>query len=277
MFNHFSEPVSTGAWFVEKPIFEQSIMMQVAILAVMMVFVVIAIVYAARLARQESSRFPLYICIGIALAAFYEPFGDLFAHVVYHEANQINFTSAFGFRVPLWVWPSYVGIFGLPVLILVRKLETSEFSMSWWMPVFFAGVIGGWLWEIPMIKLGYVEYYGANAPFKLLGYPIWMGFANGATMLVVTTAVYFLKHSVVGRHYPFLIIPMFPMLLMAANGGAALPLASAINSSDSSAVVNIFAFVSMAAATLYVWICGQLLAAHGVQARAGANREARAV
>ena len=259
MFNAIT-PIQMGNdWFVEKPLLEKTTDWQLIALAIYGALALGAILYAWSSVRRTGRQDALWICLGAALAAFYEPLGDLCAHVAYHEINQINFTTAFGFSVPLWVLPSYVAFFGLPVVALLAMLERGVTSKQW-MIFYFGALPGALLFEAPLLAMGAIEYYGANQPFQIYGYPVWMGFVNGCTMFVVTTAMYFITRTNLIKARPYLLTPLMPLFVLGANGGAALPLASAINSSSSSDVVNVFACVSMALATLYVWICGQLVA-----------------
>lgn len=255
-----STPIQSGNdWFVAKPLLEKSVEWQLAALAIYSLLALGAVIYAWSRVRRTGRQDALWICLGAALATFYEPLGDLCAHVAYHEANQIHFTTAFGFSVPLWVLPSYVAFFGLPVVALMSMIERGVTSKQW-MIFYISALPGALLFEAPLLAMGAIEYYGSNQPFQIYGYPVWMGFVNGCTMFVVTTAMYFVTRTELIKARPYLLTPLMPLLVLGANGGAALPLASAINSSDSVIVVNIFACVSMALATLYVWICGQLVA-----------------
>ncbi len=266
MFGFSQHPITQGTdWFVTKPALEKSLEWQNGMLAVMLALATLTVVYAIVLARKEGRLFPVYVVVGAAVACFYEPVGDLFAHVTYHEVSQVHYTTAFGFSIPLWVLPSYVVFFGFPVILLNSLLER-RFTLAWWMTIFFVSVPCAWLFEVPILHFGYTEYYGANQPWKILNYPVWMGFVNTCTMFTVATAVHFLNRSVIGQRFPVLFIALLPMLVLGANGGTALPLGSAINSSTNPAFVNAMAWMSIGLAVLYVWTCGVILQAHGAHA-----------
>jgi hypothetical protein len=128
-----------------------------------------------------------------------------------------------------------------------------------WMGLFFLSLPGALLFEVPLLMMGAIDYYGANQPAKILGYPIWMAFANSCTLFVMAAAIFLLAQTQIIRARPWLLAPLTPMLVMGANGAAALPLASAINASSSLIVVNLCAVLSALLATLYVWIFGYIL------------------
>lgn len=245
-------------WFVEKPVLDKSLSWQMAMLSIMSLFASFSLIYAAIQTRRTGKSDPLWICIGAGLAAFYEPLGDLFAHVTYHEVSQINFTTAFGFSVPLWILPTYVVFFGASVIFILPIMERG-ISIQRWMLYYFLSLPGALLFEVPLLKMGAIEYFGSNQPLQIFGYPIWMAFANGCTMFVAATVLHYIRKSFIIRRHPFLLALLMPMLVIGANGGAALPLAIAINSSSSNMVVNIYGFASMILSTLYVWICGKVL------------------
>ncbi|HKY23319.1 MAG TPA: hypothetical protein VJM31_19035 [Vicinamibacterales bacterium] len=266
------EPIVDGAgWFVEKPALTKSLDWQYGILGLMCLLAVATLVGAAMTSRRRGDSGAIWICVGAALATFYEPLGDLFAHVTYHEQGQLNFTTAFGFRTPLWVLPTYVLFFGATTVWLQSQIERGM-TLRRWILLFIATLPGAWLFEVPLLRMGAIEYYGANQPIQVFGYPLWMAFVNSTTMFVVATACHWLARTSVMQRHPILFAPIFPMLIVGANGGAALPLGSALNASASPWVTNAAAGVSIALSLLYVWICGNLLADYSDK-RVHANHE----
>lgn len=246
------------AWWVDKPALEKSLNWQYGILAVMSLLAVLTIVYALVQMRRTQRSDALWICLGSALASFWEPLGDLLAHVTYHEVNQLSLTSAFGFYTPLWVLPTYIFFFGGTILMLLQWLEKGV-SCRAWMVLFFVSIPGAFLFEVPLLEMGSIDYYGENQPWKILGYPLWMAFVNSCTMFVVTTALFYLCRTRLIRRQPYLLATLVPMLVLGANAGAGLPLSHALNSGSSQSMVNLMACASMLLSTLYAWICGQLL------------------
>ncbi|MEQ9565351.1 MAG: hypothetical protein RLN85_05950 [Pseudomonadales bacterium] len=263
MFQTPAVPITRGdQWFVVKPILEKAALEQHILLLIMSVLAIATIWYAVRVFRRDGTLLPVYILIGSALACFYEPLGDLLAHVTYAEASQVNYISSYGFLVPLWVLPTYILFFGYPTLFLMERIERGV-TLQWWMAVFVISVIGSWIFEIPLIALEFQSYYGDNAPFKLLGYPIWMGFVNAATISIVATAAFFLKHSWVGTKCPSCYIVLIPLLVAGANAGSGLPASFALNSSNDPGIVNIAASTAMMLSVTYAWICANLIRSHG--------------
>jgi len=254
-----SSPIVSGdQWFVVKPVLEASITAQLVLLGVMSALAIIAVAYAVRICLKEKQLYPLYIFMGAGFASFYEPLGDLLAHVTYAEEGQINYIISFGFQVPVWVVPTYMAFFAFPVIFILQKAKM-KITVKWWTGLMSVAIIGCWVLEVPLLALGFVEYYGQNAPVKIFDYPVWMGFANAATMAIVTTAIYFYLKSSFGREHSALVVFLFPLFFIAGNAGSGYPVAFALNSSESSNFVNLMAVGSMCLSTLFIWICGNLI------------------
>lgn len=245
-------------WFVAKPVLEKSLEWQTGILVIMSLAAIGTLVYAIRQWRLTGHPHALLAVFGAALASFYEPVGDLFAHVTYHEVNQINLTTAMGFRTPLWVLPVYVVFFGMPMLVLDRLIDAG-LSLRRWLTIFLLAVPGSWLFEVPLIQMGAVQYYGDNQPFALFHFPVWMAFTNAMTMMVTAAGYNRLKTVYRGAAAGLLIVCV-PLLVIGANAASALPIASALNSGRALAFNNAMALLSMALAGFYVLAAGTIVA-----------------
>lgn len=251
-------PIVSGAeWFLQKPIIEKSLQWQQGMLIVMILLALGGLYYIYKEVRRTGEWFPAYVCLGGALACFYEPLGDLMTHVSYHEVNQINFNTAFGFRTPLWIVPTYLVSFGTPIVLLYTAL-TNGLTMKKWMLFFAIAIVGGWGFEVPMLAMNAFEYYGDNQPFKILGFPVWVAFVNNATLFVVATLLYLLKKSVVGTRWPFLVVALIPVMVAGTHAGLSLPAGSAINGPRELLTVHLMAGLSMALSVLVTWITGVL-------------------
>jgi hypothetical protein len=252
-------PITDGSWFVTKPILDKSLESQIGILVLLTVLALGTIFMAVRASRTEGGRsYPYFIWIGGALAVLYEPLGDLLAHVTYHEVNQIGLVTAFGFKAPLWDLPAYVMSVSGAILWNMQRIS-SGLTMRSWMVSYFICIIGACLFELPMIALGYVEYYPPQ-PLAILGYPISMGFVNAAALMFTPAVIlHYLANSVIGQRWPITFMFLVPMLVAGSHLAAALPLGWALNSGQSPWVINLASGVSALYALLQVWVGGQLV------------------
>jgi hypothetical protein len=229
----------------------------------MTVLAIATVIYAFRIAKRTGRTDAVWICVGAALACYYEPLGDLMARVTYHEVNTIAFTAAFGHTIPLWVLPCYIVFFGAPIIALLTIIERGITAQKWLL-LFFLSVPGAWLFEVPLLAMGATEYYGDNQPFKILNYPVWMAFSNTAGMVLTATAVYYISKTPLIRQYPSLLAALLPLFIVGASATTILPVGSALSSSDSATVVNIFAMASIVLSVIYAWVSGKLLEAESV-------------
>jgi hypothetical protein len=255
------KPLLTGNdWFIPKPGLEKSFEWQYGALFFFGVLALLTFIYAFRLWRKTGNTSALWIILGSAIATYYEPLGDLLAHVTYHEVNTIPFHSAFGFTTPLWVLPCYVVFFGAPILGLLYVLEKGV-TASKWLTFYFLSLPGAWVFEVPLLAMRATEYYGANQPIHILDYPPWMAFSNTCAMFLTATGVYYLRKTLVLREHPWLLALIVPLFVVGASAGTILPVGTALSSSDSTTYVNIMALVSMAVSVLFVWVSGKILEA----------------
>lgn len=252
------EAIENGQdWFVSKPVLEKTLEWQLWALLLMSVLAMFTLLYAIKISRKVG-RYPIYVVLGAALATYYEPLGDLFAHVTYHEANQLTFTQSFGFKTPLWILPTYIVFFGASIIWLVSRIDEGVSVKQWWV-YFVLSIPGAWVFEVPLLEMGAIAYYGDNQPFRIFGYPLWMAFSNSATIFLVSAAVAWLKGTPLFLQRPILLVPVIPMLVLGANGGVGLPLGSAINGTDDVVVVQLMACASILLAVFYVRICERLI------------------
>jgi hypothetical protein len=246
------------SWVIPRPSFYISDTLHTGLTIFMFVGAALVLMYAVKLARSRNQSYPLYVCLGSALAAFYEPLGDLFAHIAYFDAGNLQYVNAFGNAVPLFALPGYVISFGLPILIITAKLE-SGISQKEWMLMFFGTVFATALFELPFLHAGVHNYYGDNQPFKIIGYPVWMAFPNALAPFAAISVVHLaLKTSVFVRH-PVLFVAVVPGVIAGSHLAVSLPFATAINGPNSLLTVNLAAIASILLAILYSWIFGEIV------------------
>jgi hypothetical protein len=151
------------------------------------------LVYAYRLARQERSFFPLLLVLAVAVGSLIEPLYDIAYHLFWLDnGQQWTLFTAFGLPQPVWVMPAYVMVFALPALLLYRRLMAGA-------PVALAFKFGLLLsfttavFEIIAINIDLYTYYG-EAPIRLFGYPLWIGFMEGGQIASYAVLAAVLRH-----------------------------------------------------------------------------------
>jgi hypothetical protein len=215
--------------------------------------------YAVRMARQERSMFPVLIVLAAAAGSLIEPLYDSAYHLYWlGGSKQWTLFTAFGLPQPVWVMPAYVMVFGLPAVILYRRLvegTTLRFIFL------FAGVLvlTTTAFEIAAIQLDLYVYYG-RAPMRVLDYPLWIGFMEAAQIsgFAVLAAVLKLRAT---RHLHYLaLFVIFPANFAFVTLGAGFPTIMAINTPHPQTwVMWATGFVSIAFAVTALWWTAQLL------------------
>ncbi len=215
--------------------------------------------YAGRMARRERSMFPVLIVLAAAAGSLIEPLYDNGYHLFWLDGGkQWTLFTAFGLPQPVWVMPAYAMVFGLPAVILYRKLvqgTTLKFIFQ------FAGVLvcTTAAFEIAAIGLDLYVYYG-RAPMRLLDYPFWIGFMEAAqiTGFAVLAAVLKLRATRHLHHLALFVI--FPANFAFMTLGAGFPTLMAMNTPHPQPwVMWATAFLSIAFAGTALWWTAQLL------------------
>lgn len=253
-----NELVNQYSWLGDKPALELSAAWQYGMLAAQAILCLLTIIYAIHVWKKTSNRSYLYIWLGGFFSIFYEPLGDLLAHVTYHEVNQINFITSFGFEIPIWMAPAYPVAVSASIIWNIRRIEAGV-DMKSWMSGFFYLIPALILFELPMIALGYVEYWEPRA-FSILGYPLVMAFVNTAGLIFINATVIHLimKHGAIGK-WPILLVVLVPMVTAGSHLAVSLPWGYANNATANVTMINIGALLSIASSVIATWICGNAI------------------
>jgi hypothetical protein len=220
-----------------------------------------ALVYAARVARQERAPYPLYVMLCAGLVAFGEPFVDVLGHCAFPEQGATPWIHAFDRVVGIYMAPVYFFYFGTFFLVTMRKIAAGVTTKGWWR--WYGGMVALALAFEPIpINIGWWTYYGDNQPLMFFGLPIWWAFANTGGALVAGAILHMLlSRRILTGAGTLAIIPLAPVIFMGAHTMMAFPLYVALNSSDSLVVTNLAQLATIAVSLAGVWISGRLVAA----------------
>ena len=215
--------------------------------------------YAVKMARDERSPFPVLLVVAVAVGSIIEPLYDISYHLYWlTDGGQWTLFTGFGLPQPVWVMPAYVMVFGLPALLLYRRLAAGA-TLAF---IFKFGALTAFTtaaFEITAINVDLYKYYG-EAPLRLAHYPIGIAFMEAAqiTGFAVLAAVLKLR-ATRNLHYLALFV-VFPANFAFDTLGAGFPTIMAINTPDPQPVVMVLsALVSIAFAVTALWWTAQLL------------------
>lgn len=250
---------SNPDWSGVRPVLLISRNLEIGLNVLMGLMLIACIYYAFRIARKERRPNAFYLLIGGTFAIFYEPLGDLVAHVTYH-AGQINAISAFGFDIPTWMIPAYSLVAGTSITWMVDVIRSGVTWKKWW-TLYGIMLVSAILFELPLVFLGAIEYYGQQS-FTILGYPAWMAFMNCTGIIFVPgTIIYLLtEHGIIHRGNGFLLVPLVPLVVAGSHSAAGFIRGYIMNGGPHSQFeVEAVALLSMALAVLLTWVCGKVV------------------
>lgn len=219
----------------------------------------LSFLYAVWMAVRCRDLFPIAIFLGAGLSVIYEPLGDILTKVAYPPLEQVSLMTSFGRPTPLWMLPNYFFFFCTPVLLLLQFVIRQDMTMrKYWiayaiMAVFVAA------FEQPGINGDLWRYYASNSAFSVNSYPVWVAFANSASLFVIATGVFLLRRSVIPPRLSFLFILLVPILFVGSHVGPTIPVAWAVYTTENPLVVNAAAVLAIGMCLLTVWIAGQLV------------------
>lgn len=214
--------------------------------------------YVVGIARRDRSLVPIYLLVGGGLAIFYEPMGDLAAHVTYH-ADQTTAASGFGFEVPTWMVPAYPVIVGVSMVWLMDVVRKGVTPKLWW-GLYFGTIASLIVFELPMIALDAVEYFGTQT-ISIYGYPVWMAFANATGLIFVPTVIVYalLRSGVITSRNAIVLVPLTPMLAAGCHTAFDFVRSVTINGDREHWQIETVSLLSMGAAVMTAWLCLRVL------------------
>jgi hypothetical protein len=220
---------------------------------------IVLLAYAYRLARQERSLFPLLLVLAVAAGSVIEPLYDIAYHLFWLDnGQQWTLFTAFGLPQPVWVMPAYVMVFGLPALLLYRRLMAGA-------PVALAFTFGLVLsvttavFEIIAINIDLYTYYG-EAPVRLFGYPLWIGLMEGGQIASFAVLAAVLRHRSTRPIHWLALFVLFPANFAWDTLGAGVFTLMVINTPDPSTLVMWLSVpISVAFSATSLWWTTQLL------------------
>lgn len=216
---------------------------------------IVAVIVAGRWAQTLRNPFPYFICLGATCSVIWDAVIDSFTRVTWHQTNFPPLYEAFGLKIPLWLVAMYVFYIGLTTILQMKWIEAGV-TLSAWMTRYVIYALASVVMEVPLIALDVLHYYGDNQPFSVLGYPLWVGFANASLLFVTPAGLHLLRSSKAAQRLPILFAPAVPMLLLASSGLSSLPAGLAMNGPGGPGVTNVAALASIAVAFLLVWAAG---------------------
>ena len=177
--------------------------------------------------KRKQSPVPILILLGGVLTILQEPILGHVGSFWYPEIGPAPFFRAFNVSIPLWAVAAY-GLYvgGLTVLVH-RRMSAGMTVKQLWTVYFLIWVFNLGL-ELPGLNLGIYRYYN-DPPFNVFGFPMIWAMTNVAIPVFASAVLIAYKDFLTGAR-ALLILPLMPMMGMAAEGATGFPSWLALNS-----------------------------------------------
>jgi len=239
---------------------------QMGLFKVTVVLAIIAAAYAVWRTAKTRHPYPIFVFLGAGFSILYEPLGDILTKVAYAPVDQVSIMTAFGRPTPLWMLPNYLFFFSLPALLLEQFVVRPDTTARKYWLTFVGVALFVAVFEQPGINGDIWRYYGTQA-FSINTYPVWVAFANAASLFVIAATVALLRRTIITPRLAFLFVPIVPIVFIGTHVGGTLPIGAALYSTENQMVLDIAALLAMAICSMVVWLAYRLLTWDGAAAR----------
>ncbi len=202
-------------------------------------------------AKRVRSAIPVLILLGGILTALQEPILGHVGAFWYPQIGPKPVLRAFNISLPLWAVAAY-GLYvgGLSVLVH-RKVAAGVTAKQLWTAYFLIWFFNLGL-ELPGLHLHIYHYYGEQ-PFDVFGFPMTWAMTNVTIPMFVSAVLVGYKDFLTGWRM-LLILPMMPMMGIAAEGGTGFPVWLAMNSNVGMPVKTFAACVTLGMSLLVTYM-----------------------
>ena len=215
--------------------------------------------YAVLTARRERKLYPYFLFIGAGASVYLEPFVDVLGKCLMADGpNVLVVFRAFGRGMPLYLCLLYFVYWGTAVLFLMGRLQAGMTERQW-LRFYGIGIMAAACFEPLLIRTDMWTYYGGNQPVKFFGLPLWWCFVNAHAFFLTAALFHFLRTRILTDRQSYVLAFLFPVVLPMTYG-AALPIFTALNTTDNRLITNAAGVLTMGIAAMNVRLCGRLLA-----------------
>jgi hypothetical protein len=181
---------------------------------------VAVLVWIAVICRRERIVWPLFVVVSGTLTSLMEPLFDHLYGLWFLEDGQWHLYTAFGSAQPIWVPAAYLTFYGGATVFIARTVARGPSMRTVWTMYGFI-VVMAIAAEMTYVSILGVSQYQDTQPFRVFGYPIFLGFTNAMSALVSGLIIQRLHPLLRGRDYLYF-IPVVPMAFAAGLFGSGI-------------------------------------------------------
>lgn len=231
---------------------------------------IVAVVWFALKRWLPGERALIVACLlGGGIASLVEPLVDHIALVWFAQDGQWAMLKVFGRDTPWFILPCYVWYIGGQVMFMLWLIRRG-LTMKQLYVVYGAFILTNVAMEIPALAAEVYKYYGPQ-PFQIGGLPLWFQSLNAGSPIIGAALLHHLGKQR-GWH-PALAAFVVPSAHVLSNAVSGWPMWTALNSTDSLAVTYPVALVTIAMASLVVYLVGLTITRPATTAPSGRPAE----
>lgn len=231
-----------------------------------------AVIYAVALCVRERIVWPLLLTASGGLGCLCEPLFDHLYGLVFYRTGQWHLYTTFGSAQPIWVPGAYIAFYGGASVVIARTLARKPTGRTVW-SMYAAVAAMALIAEITYIHILGVYGYPGEQPFKVLGYPLFLGFTNAMSAVVTGIVAYRLIPHLRGFAQLYLVLLVPSAFTMGLFGGGIVYLSVRHSATPLSPAIQGVAALTVVGA---IAVTIGMLAAHLVYGRAPAHPALRA-
>jgi hypothetical protein len=223
--------------------------------------------WAVAIARRERTVLPVVLVLSVAVGSILEPIYDILYHLLWYTGGTVNgdltghqwtLFTAFGLPQPVWAMPAYVMVFGLPALIMYRKLAAGT-TMAGIFKMAGILVVTTAVFETTANNIDLYGYYG-QAPMRLLKYPLWIAVMEAAQITGFAVLCAVLSRRKTRETHALALFALFPANFGFEVLGAGFPTLIVMNMAHPNVpLLWLSSVVSIAFAATSLWWTAKLL------------------
>jgi hypothetical protein len=212
---------------------------------------VVALVLAVRWRRTHRTWVPLLLLAGTLFLSLLEPVLDVLGLAWHPRQHQVvgGIFETFGRPIPLFVILVYAWYFGAQAWLTWWRLERAGPRQVW--ALFGLFVLADLVLESPGTVFHAYTYYG-NQPLDPWGFPLYWAVLNAVAPVTTGAIVYALRSDLKTGWRSVVVVPVTVMGSTMSYLAVGLPIFSALNTDQTTAVTTAAAFLTIGLAFLYV-------------------------
>lgn len=210
-----------------------------------------SLIFCVRHALRHRSPLALYLFLGGALTIWIEPFPDTLGHAIFAQVDRIPWVSALDRHIPAYIGLTHMFYLAPAYLWMVTTFEKGITPRRFGQ---FCAVMVTATFAFEFVPLHYDlwRYYGPQG-LQVGDMPIWWGFTNSHGIIGAGVIISLLL-KVIPANRRFVLVPVIPVLFLAAHSAGSTLGYLALNSTTDPTVATLGTLGTCGLITVLFWL-----------------------